>query len=211
MFTLAEVDTILEKSSYIQSVFAKGEIFRDATNQAIFDRIFVLHKTVLYDRWRVGVTAYNDQADALNTLLEVFDYLYPVPTSVLNFYPIDGNSSIRYVTGINDSIISELYTWSSTQITTILSDSSYAKTKIPVATSGEKVVTWQTDIAPGSALTYAAKHGNLGFTCTGFYDDIEDSIAIERSYNPNIVITRTGANITTVKFTDAFVGYIIIS
>ena len=211
MYTLAEVDTILEKSSYIQSVFAKGEIFRDATNQAILNRIFILHKTVSYDRWRVGVTAYNDQADALNTLLEVYDYLYPVPTAVLDFYPIDGNSSIRYVTGINDSIISALYTWSSEQINSILRDTTYHKTKIPITVMGVKTIAWQADIAPGSDLTYAAKHSNLGFTCTGYYEDIEDSVAIERSYNPNIVIIRTGANITTVKFTDAFVGYIIIS
>lgn len=211
MYTLAEVDTILEKSSYIQSVFAKGEIFRDATNQAILDRIFILHKTVYYDRWRVGVLGYNDQVVALNTILEVFDYLYPVPTAVLDFYPIDGNSSIRYVTGINDSIISALYTWSSTQIDSILRDSTYSKTKIPITVAGEKTVTWQTDIAPGSAVTYATKHSNLGFTCTGFYEDIDGVTAIERSYNPNIVIIRTGANITTVKFTDAFVGYIIIS
>lgn len=211
MYTLAQVDTILEKSSYIQGVFAQGDIFRDATNQAIFDRVFILHKTISYDRWRVGVTAYNSQVIALNTLLEVFDYLYPIPTAVLDFYPIDGNSSIRYVTGINDSIISALYTWSSTQIDSILRDSTYSKTKIPITVSGVKTITWQTDIAPGSAVTYATKHSNLGFTCTGFYEDVLDASVIERSYNPNIIITRSGANIITVEFTDVFVGYIIIS
>ena len=207
MYTLSELDDLLEKASYILSVYAKGEIFPDAANKEIFQRLVSLSKAVGYEQYRVGVTEYNDIAEELYSVLENFDYLYPVPTAVADFYPIDGNRAIRYVTGISDSIISNFYTWSSTKIYEILGDSTYHKTKIPITVAGTKTIQWQTDVAPGSDRAYAVKHSNIGFVATGFYEDGE----LERSYNPGIIITRSAGNIITVDFTDVFVGYIIIS
>lgn len=207
MYTLQEVDEILEKASYILSVFAKEEIFLDAANRESYSQIYILNKAVSYEKWRVGVVAYNELAEALNTLLEVYDYLYPVPTAVANFYPIGGGGSIRYITGINDSTTSTSSTWSSYKINQEINDSSNRKTKVPITTAGTKTIAWQTDIAPDSSLTYAAKHGNDGVVYQGYYEDGSD----EANYNPNIVITRSGSAISQVQFKDTFVGYIIIT
>lgn len=207
MYTLGQIEEILEKSSYIRSEFAKGQIFLDASNKVIRNRLYILHKAVSFEKYRVGVQAYNDIAEALATLLEVFDYLFPVPTQVADFYPIDGNSTVRYVTGINDATISTTSTWSSFKINRLLNDSDLRKTKIPITVAGTKTITWQTDIAPDSSLTYAAKHGDRGITAQGFYDDGGS----EYSYNPAMIVARTGLLITSVSFTDTFVGYIIIT
>lgn len=207
MYTLAQIEAILNKSSYVRSQFAKGEIFLDASNKAIRNRLFILHKAVEFEKYRVGVAEYNSLAVALSTLLEVFDYLLPVPSLVAGFYPIGGNSSILYVTGINDSTIASDSTWSSTKINSLLVDSDVRKTKIPITAAGNKTITWQTDIAPESTLTYAAKHGNRGITRQGYYTDG----AVDRDYNPSMIVTYTGALITTIQFTEVFPGYIIIT
>jgi len=207
MYTESEITDLLEKASYIIAEYSKELIFPDATNREIMSRVYILNRAVSYERWRTGVTAYNDIAVALYDILEVFDYLFPVPSQVADFYPIDGNAGIRYVTGINDSTISTTSTWSSFKINRLLNDSDLRKTKIPITVAGTKTITWQTDIAPDSSLTYAAKHGNKGITAQGFYDDGGS----EYSYNPAMIVARTGALITSVSFTDTFVGYIIIT